>query len=709
MSKNNCLQHFTDLRERGQLRFLVGAGISIDSPSCIPPAGPILDVIFEWLSAGDQTLLDRLHERARPGNRHTPFDFLRFEAVIQAIAQPTPSIVKHLRVLETAGVSNSTHLFLALLSQRGNRILTTNFDTRFEETEDFNEVPCQTHLLSPRAQVPPSDTNLIKLHGSFPRPMRGGNHNPKATLNQIGSIGLAFEHMPKFVDWFVTDCAQKTLFVMGYSSSDSFDVVPLLEQHFSGDELIWFDFDPACTRVSRREIRHSEPCILPADRTTDFVGLCLSNIKNNNPDCRVYRVKAPSLERFLTWAFGPAYAKGHRILQDLYADINPGELTHMNLSDFTESFSFLELTVEERKDIAHRLINEDAFGETMLFFDPGNPSNTDDEEEADVPRHESIYEQVVGEFYENGITSAHELCQTFQAPPAQTPDACHDLSMAQAFIQLEMGDIKQGFETIEQSFIHNKCGGENIMAQSPDIFLMYAEGEFGMYHSQDDFKGMARARAKIRRISRKSGAIWGLVLWHLLMAREFELRIRKQFSPALLDEAIQHSAISAYYFLRTGTFPLLLESLRMHTYFLDLAGHKGTARLISNRLLTWLPENEIEERMVCLSNLVTLCVDDLNANKARKHLAEMQKLQTQGDPNLAVFVALAEAELAMLEKDVKKVDDFISLGETMLAQCDTDPWNHAFNIKATRQKAVRIAKVLEKQSNNATALNGSVR
>lgn len=39
--------------ESGGLRFLVGAGISLDAPSCIPPARPIMDALCGWLAAGD--------------------------------------------------------------------------------------------------------------------------------------------------------------------------------------------------------------------------------------------------------------------------------------------------------------------------------------------------------------------------------------------------------------------------------------------------------------------------------------------------------------------------------------------------------------------------------------------------------------------------------------------------------------------------------
>ena len=93
------------MKPNGNIRFanttfLVGAGISVDEPSGVPPAPRILQVLCNWIAGNDHALAQQLLERCQPGNVHNPFDFIRFEALIQAITQVAPDILSALRSVE---------------------------------------------------------------------------------------------------------------------------------------------------------------------------------------------------------------------------------------------------------------------------------------------------------------------------------------------------------------------------------------------------------------------------------------------------------------------------------------------------------------------------------------------------------------------------------------------------------------------------------
>jgi hypothetical protein len=205
--------------------FLIGAGLSIDGPSCIPAAWPIIRTFCSWLADGDGKLEQELLTRCYASPERNPFDFIRFEGLMQAIARTMPDIVGALQVLEAWGMPNAFHLTLMKMAQEGDVIVTTNFDTRFEQASEWLDFPLKLFRLSKRSQLPSPGTQLVKLHGSFPYRHRH-NNLPRATLNQIGTIGLGFENFPRFRRWFTEQSVGANLYVMGYSASDSFDVVP---------------------------------------------------------------------------------------------------------------------------------------------------------------------------------------------------------------------------------------------------------------------------------------------------------------------------------------------------------------------------------------------------------------------------------------------------------------------------------------------------
>ena len=187
-----------------------------------------------------------------PGSQFNPYQFLRFEGLIQAIAAIDSNVFHFLETTQAYGAPNRNHRLLARMAMEGATILTTNFDTRIEQAA--GEAELSTFVLSASRRAPAPSDRLIKLHGSFPL-KRGRNVTPHATLTQIGKLGLGFERFPEFRDWFRTTTAGKQLIVIGYSASDSFDVVPLIENETRAESVTWFSYKPNQRRLSVRRIR----------------------------------------------------------------------------------------------------------------------------------------------------------------------------------------------------------------------------------------------------------------------------------------------------------------------------------------------------------------------------------------------------------------------------------------------------------------------
>ena len=115
--------------------FLIGAGVSIDAPSGIPPGGSILKRLIAYIANDDDTA-QALSDYADPDTawRHgrSRNDFLRFEALIERIADTEPRIFSALSKLETWAKPNAMHRHLASCAHAGAMVLTTNFDCRIE-------------------------------------------------------------------------------------------------------------------------------------------------------------------------------------------------------------------------------------------------------------------------------------------------------------------------------------------------------------------------------------------------------------------------------------------------------------------------------------------------------------------------------------------------------------------------------------------------
>ncbi|WP_459873620.1 SIR2 family protein, partial [Endothiovibrio diazotrophicus] len=595
--------------------FLVGAGISLDTPSCIPPARPITRLFCDWIAAGDEELAAALLERCAPRHDHNPFDFIRFESLIGAIDRITPGIVQQLRGLERAGTPNAHHLFLAAAIARGARVITTNFDTRLEEAAQWQEHDPGLMVLSDRRRVPRESHRLIKLHGSFPENGRRRSL-PRATLNRIGEIGLGFDHYPGFRDWFAEATAGATLYVLGYSASDSFDVVPLLEGQCRAARVEWFDFDADAGRLSAHEVRRGDPAPLPERHGRDFVAMTLSRLKGLHPETTVIRARGASLGHYLARRFDPLYREERVTLERALRRSDPLGLERAladNLAALEGALKANPLSDEQRELILERLFDDGMFGEGM--------TRAEDEHQPELP---------------------------YQPTPPEPPEpATEEVREAQQRFSeaLDAGRIEEAFRHAERWF---DLGGTGDNAE---LQLMLADSEFEQSMIRDDRAGMARARAKARRWARDSGVLWGLMMALRMEALEIQRGYRGTAPPAELSDplhrrrAIEQAHAFAYYAFRTGRADWFVPAVWITGALQETLFLSREAIALHRRLLLWLPEEAHPSRGVTLANLVTFALMAKDRPLARRFLKRLEAIAPEAWPLAEPFALVSRAEI----------------------------------------------------------------
>jgi len=643
--------------------FLIGAGISIDSPSCIPPAHPILKIFAEWLADGNSELEARLLARCTAGNADNPFDFIRFEALIQQVAFFAPEILRMLATVEKSGMPNAHHLFLMDALNQGATIITTNFDTRFEEAAEWLDMDSRLFTLSSRRKSPPADARLIKIHGTFPHKQK--NHClPRATLNQIGSIGLAFDRFPAFISWFESITKGAKLYVMGYSASDSFDVVPLLEDHCRADKVEWFEYRPGMDTISSVAIKHGNRLVLPEKRSGDFPRMTLERIRAAGV-AHVGRVYGSSLHDYLARRFGSLYLRHQRMLEQASAGVDLSRLSHENLEALRQGLQSLELEPQNKTHICRELLDEGTFGQ----------SYTDDGKDEEYPPIDSkLYREIRYLVDSGNLDAAYK--RLYLSPQDERDES---FLYAQALVNLKQDNIKEGFAALRETM-------KDTAEDDPQLNMMLADAEFNEFLNKGDIREMRRVRAWTREQARNSGVLWGLIMWDSMTARECEWRLKKgNLSKRALNgvsgQGLHHSLRFAYYALRMGRYEWFFPAVRLYTYFLTTVHRYQEAEEILRRLLVWVGDASAEDRGVTLANMITLCLYRNDLTGAAGYLRQMKNVPDDWVLK-SLFCAISAANIARTQGRRRTALKQLALAEELLwSLSPNDTWDHALHIK----------------------------
>lgn len=274
------------------LTFLVGAGISMEPPSCLVSALDMMDAIVHYGVTKDA--IDEILSLN-----------LRYEHVIEIFRDHYDSELKIMEYFEEVNESNVIHRFLAKMIREGQYVMTTNFDYLIETAVGLNdpnlkviitqtdfEEYCDIERIKNNGILP-----VYKLHGCIKNPKTGEDtHNSIVTTidsfgkNKEGNIFYVEDFKKKI---FEEICNGRTLIVMGYSGGDDFDIVPTLFHMKGIRRIIWISHSLNKNQIEEkyRLIASSKFPIEERNQrlNEDFI---LSRIKSEVGSIDVYKIVA---------------------------------------------------------------------------------------------------------------------------------------------------------------------------------------------------------------------------------------------------------------------------------------------------------------------------------------------------------------------------------------------------------------------------------
>jgi len=234
-------------KENRLYTFLVGAGISMGPPSCIPSARMFVHELFKYYAPTEE--IEEL----------TSLNSLRYEFLVDKVQNLFDKEIKFLDYLELVKEPNIIHHFLAKMIMRYNYVITTNFDYLIEMAmqKELSIFPISHgHHDKLIPIITKEDYNkdvrfkypIIKIHGSKYDIIK--NRSTKESLiTTISALGKEREkgetfaiepYKKKLVNEVTRD---RDLVLMGYSGSDDFDITPMLEGLNELKRIIWIEHD----------------------------------------------------------------------------------------------------------------------------------------------------------------------------------------------------------------------------------------------------------------------------------------------------------------------------------------------------------------------------------------------------------------------------------------------------------------------------------
>ncbi|MFX0091094.1 MAG: tetratricopeptide repeat protein [Candidatus Hodarchaeota archaeon] len=224
---------------KDSLTFLVGAGISIEAPSSLKSARQIMEAIIRFGVPEEvvQILLEITN--------------LRFEYLLQEFRDTYDNSLKFLEYFEEFTQPNIIHQFLAEMIQKGQNVLTTNFDSLIERAVGLDRDELRIIITrndfeaysNPQRAINEGLLPVYKLHGS----LKNAKTDEDTRDSVIATIDALGKHKVKeilSVEEFKLNlleqvCQERTLVIMGYSGGDDFDIIPTLLRIKGLKRVIW--------------------------------------------------------------------------------------------------------------------------------------------------------------------------------------------------------------------------------------------------------------------------------------------------------------------------------------------------------------------------------------------------------------------------------------------------------------------------------------
>ena len=226
---------------RGDVTFLVGAGISSDGPSGLPLAAGLVRQLVTPLTEGVDLPSKLIQEilDAVSGLRPELLADVLLQQAGRTSLRPLDAILR--------SRPNAWHHFLAVAMGRGCNVVTPNFDILIEQAcrqrrITFKQVVTRTETRSLAARQTAART-LFKVHGSLSD--KSSELTPlMLALQQVGA-GLrrsAFDALRLLT-------RDRPIVIVGYAGRDDFDLVPALRRVDRSAPALWIAHDDCSLRL----------------------------------------------------------------------------------------------------------------------------------------------------------------------------------------------------------------------------------------------------------------------------------------------------------------------------------------------------------------------------------------------------------------------------------------------------------------------------
>ena len=346
---------FKDLFSETRLKtFLVGAGISMDPPSCVPSARMFVNELFKYYAPEEEieTLLS--------------FESLRYEFLVEKVQNLFDKELKFLDYLSKAKEPNSIHIFLANMIMRYNYVITTNFDYLIERAlkkkldvypafHDYHKkvmviITKEDYQKKVSFQFP-----IIKIHGSKWDVIKGRltKDSLVTTIRALGrerEKGETFAIEPYKKPLINEVMNGRDLVIMGYSGSDDFDISPMLKELSNMKRIIWIEHDHSLTPGNEEIYKYKSVEDLSELRSSELPKLDKMLVElASKKSMEVYKIKAKTLE-FVKEQLAPIFNESFELLKKDTPEIS-------SFGDYMQETHF-NASISSKYRLAHEIFYE---------------------------------------------------------------------------------------------------------------------------------------------------------------------------------------------------------------------------------------------------------------------------------------------------------------------------------------------------------------
>jgi len=330
--------------QNGKYTFLVGAGISMPSPTFLPLASTMKEAFISYMTPSEERdfilgskppsqQTTRCHKKDFQNGKASLMEFnqkeVRFEQIISLVEKYLDKNLSFIDYFDERE-PNLLHHFLAHAIINGHNVMTTNFDCMVERAlsqygDDASVSPVITEkdfkdYSDPDSAFKSGRRPIYKIHGSKVNYITKEPTEKSliATMSAIAREGKAktFSIAPYKISAFHNLLRNRILVVMGYSGGDEFDMIPTLSESPELSTIIWVQHLEGTTFHNARIETLNERFLLDSknvsnhDSSEKLFGGMLREAKKRGKHVEIYKVYIDTLMLVAQYLFEHLFPSG---------------------------------------------------------------------------------------------------------------------------------------------------------------------------------------------------------------------------------------------------------------------------------------------------------------------------------------------------------------------------------------------------------------